>query len=149
MDIKSIWLSSLKSERRITRETIAALADGDVQFRPTEQQMCFGAQALHVVSCQKALLERLQGKEWNWEQGIDLAHFPTLDLILAKFDQVMAEEVAYYESLESPQYDREVVVPWGTDSMLGLMMGFLTHEAHHRGQMVAYLRLKGMQPPSY
>jgi uncharacterized damage-inducible protein DinB len=150
MDIRAIWLGNLRSERRITRETIAAMADGDMQFRPTEQQMSFGAQALHIISAQKTLLEGMQGKEWNWELGIDTAHFPTQAAILAKFDEVMAEELAYYEGLEPGQYDRTVRVPWGDEEpMVQLLYSFLAHETHHRGQMVTYLRLKGMQPPSY
>jgi len=150
MNIKEIWLSNLKNERRITRETIAAMTDGDVQFRPTAEQMSFGGQALHLTSAQKTLVDAFQGKEWVWDQGLDLEKFPTLDAILQKFDEIMAFELAYYQELEPEQYDRVIQTPWGApEPMVQLMYSFLAHETHHRGQMVTYLRLKGMQPPRY
>ena len=150
MDIKSIWLANLQGERRTTRETIAAMTDGDIQYRPTEQQMSFGQQALHIVSCQHTLRDGVQGKEWVWERGYTIDKYPTLEAILAEFDAMHAADMAYYESLENEQFDRIIHTPWGAqEHMLQLIYSFLTHEAHHRGQLVTYLRLKGLQPPAY
>jgi uncharacterized damage-inducible protein DinB len=150
MNIKEIWLQNLKGERRVTRDTIAAMTDGDVLYRPTEEQMCFGAQALHIVSCNKTLLDAFAGKGFNWEQGMTLENYPTLEAILHQFDAVMAEELAYFEGLEPEQYDQVIQTPWGNEEhMVQMLYSFLAHETHHRGQMVTYLRLKGMQPPRY
>lgn len=150
MDIKSVVLHSLKSERRITRETIAAMVDGDMQYKPTEQQMCFGQQALHLISCQHTLRDGLQGKEWQWERGFVLEKYATREAILAEFDAMHEADLAYFGSLENEQFDRMVNTPWGAqEHMVQLMYSFLAHEAHHRGQLVAFLRLKGMQPPAY
>jgi uncharacterized damage-inducible protein DinB len=150
MDIKAIWLEQLKSERRLTRETIAAMIDGDVQFRTTPQQMSYGGQALHLISAQETLMDALNGHGWQWERGVDLEHFPTLHAILDRFDATHAAELAYYENLEPEQFFRSVSTAWGApEPLLQLAMGFLTHEAHHRGQMVVYLRLKGMKPAKY
>jgi uncharacterized damage-inducible protein DinB len=61
-----------------------------------------------------------------------------------------AADLAYYESLENEQFDRLIQTPWGAqEHMVQLIYSFLTHETHHRGQLVTYLRLKGMQPPAY
>ncbi|HWI60536.1 MAG TPA: DinB family protein [Symbiobacteriaceae bacterium] len=150
MNIKEIWLANLKGERKMTREAVANMTDGDLQFKPTEGQMTFGEQALHLISAQKTLVDAFQGKDWVWDQGYTLANFPTLDAVLKVFDEVTAFEVAFYEELQPEQYDRMIQTPWGTpEPMVKLMYSFLTHEAHHRGQMVTYLRLKGMQPPAY
>lgn len=150
MNVKEIWLQSLRTERRITRETISHLTDGDVNFRPTPEQMPFGQQALHIISCQKTLLGALQGKGWEWELGYDLEKYPTLEAILNAFDDMHDESVSYYEGLEPEQYERHVETPWsGPEPMLLELMNFLTHEAHHRGQLVVMLRLKGMQPPQF
>ncbi|HYG57968.1 MAG TPA: DinB family protein [Symbiobacteriaceae bacterium] len=150
MNMKEIWLQSLSSERRLTRETIAAMKDGDVQFKPTEEQMPFGLQALHIVSCQKTLVEAFRTNEWHWEQGYDLVKFPTLEAILTAFDQGQAAETGYYESLEPEEFGRIIKTPWGSsEPVIQMLYSFLAHEAHHRGQMVTYLRLKGMVPPQY
>lgn len=149
-EIKSILKETLSVERRITRDTIAALTDGDVQFRPTPEQRPFGAQALHIISSQETLLEAVRTGVWNWRRNTDLTHFPTAESILKKFDEQHSLEMAYYDSLEPDAFFRPVSTSWGPpEPLLQLIISFLAHEGHHRGQMVVYLRLKGMQPPNY
>lgn len=150
MDLKAVVLETLRTERRTTRDAIAALGDGAVSFRPTGEQMSFGAQALHLISCQATLMQAFQGKGWNWNQGIDEEHFPTLPVILARFDEMHQAELAFYEGLESEELARPVATAWGEpEPMLQLAISFLAHESHHRGQLVVYLRLMGMTPPRY
>ena len=150
MDIKTVFLHSLKFERRLTRETITAMTDGDMAFAAAEGQMGFGAQALHVISCQETLLEAMKHGTWNWERGINLEQFPTQEAILAKFDELQATELAYYGGLEPEEFSRPVATAWGPpEPLFQLALSFLTHEAHHRGQMIVFLRLKGMQAPKY
>lgn len=150
MDVRKIFLDNLQAERRITRETIAAMADGDMQFKPTEDQMAFGAHALHLISAHETLLDGLHGKGWNWDRGIDLERYPTQEAILAKLDELGAAELACYGSMEEEQLGRMIPITWGSpEPALQLMISFLTHECHHRGTMVAYLRLKGMKPAPY
>lgn len=150
MDIKAVFLHNLAFERRLTRETITAMKDGDMAFAAVEGQLGFGAQALHVISCQETLREAMQQGTWNWERGINLEQFPTQEAILAKFDEMHAAELAFYGSLEPEEFFRPVRTAWGgPEPLFQLAVSFLTHEAHHRGQMIVFLRLKGMQAPRY
>jgi uncharacterized damage-inducible protein DinB len=150
LDIQSILLHNLQFERRLTRETIAAMVDGDIQFKPTEAQMSFGAQALHFISAQETLFDAFRGNGWVWDRSITLEAFPTLQAILTKYDEQTAMELDYYRSLDPDQFGRPVNTAWGgPEPLVQLAFAFLTHEAHHRGQMITYLRLKGMEPPKY
>jgi uncharacterized damage-inducible protein DinB len=150
MNMKQILIENLRFERRLTRETIAAMPENDLAFRPTAEQRSFGDQALHLISCQETLMDAFQGKGWQWDRGNTLEHYPTQASILAKLDAVYAIEQAYYENLESEEFFRPVSTTWGPpEPLIQLALSFLTHEAHHRGQMVAYLRMTGMTPPTY
>jgi uncharacterized damage-inducible protein DinB len=150
MDIKAIWLEQLKGERRITRETITAMTDGDMQFKATPEQMSFGAQALHIISCQETLMDAINGNGWQWDRGTTMQYYPTQEAILNRFDYVYAHEQALYVNMEIEQFFRMIPTAWGApEPVIQLAMGFLTHEAHHRGQMVTYLRLKAMKPAQY
>lgn len=150
MDVKQILLQNLKGERRITREAIAAMPDDKLAFRPTPEQMTFGAQALHIISCQETLMDAFEGKGWVWDRGLTLEAFPTAAAILARFDTMHEQEISYYEGLESAALLRPVSTSWGPpEPLFQLVLSFLTHEAHHRGQLVTYLRLQGQTPPRY
>jgi len=150
MEMHLLLRDILQVERRLTRDTIVAMADGDMAFRPTPGQMSFGDQALHIISAQETLQQALQNGEWDWDRGIDSRSFPTQEAILSRFDDLNAREVAYYGGLQADDLQRTVHTAWGPpEPILKLLVSFLAHEAHHRGQMVAYLRLKGMTPPAY
>ncbi|MFZ5816073.1 MAG: DinB family protein [Bacillota bacterium] len=150
MDAKAIVLENLRTERRLTRETVVAMTDGDMDFRPTPEQMDFGTQALHILSAYSTLMEALSGKGWNWEQGMTRATCPTQAAILELYDAETARLLAFVEGLEPEEFYTVVQTGWGAkEAVLALFMGWMTHEAHHRGQMVTYLRLKGMTPAPY
>lgn len=150
MDVKSICLAHLQFERNLTRAVIAAMADGDMDFQPTPAQMTFGGQALHLLTAWETLRGALHGQGWQWNQGLTPERFPTQADVLRKFDEVTAADLAYYGGLAPEEFGRMVETTWGPPkSLLSLLMSWSAHEAHHRGQMVTYLRLKGMTPPPY
>jgi len=150
LDAKFVLLAHIAVERRLTRETISAMPDEEFEFSPTPEQMSFGAQALHIISCHETLREALQEGRWNWRRQIDLDHYGKQSVILARFDEMHAHSVSLFESLEVEELMRLVQTDWGAkESVLQLALTFLSHEAHHRGQLVVYLRLKGITPPKY
>jgi uncharacterized damage-inducible protein DinB len=150
LDLKSIFLANLAFERRLTRETISAMPSTEFHFSPTPEQMPFGSQALHIISSHETLREALEEGRWNWKRQIDIEHFGTQQSILTKFDDMHERSILLFENLEVEEFMRLVQTDWGAkESVFHLALSFLTHEAHHRGQMVVYLRLKGITPPTF
>lgn len=148
------WSASLLEEfqhtRRLTREIFLAMTDGDVQFRPVEEQMAFGMQLLHAVSSWQTLERAAGGAEWQWDLGYTLDAYPSQSTILTLLDDLTAKSVAFWGGLESVEWTRNQSVPWGAPQpLVQLFVSFLVHEGHHRGQMVSYLREKGLIPPPY
>ncbi len=145
-----VMLECLRGERRLTRETVAAMSDGEIGFRPTEEQMTFGMQALHILSSYATLMEALRGKGWNWDQGMNTERYPTLKAILELYDQESERLLTFVEGLAPQAVFEEIQTGWGAkETLLQLLISWLAHEAHHRGQMVTYLRLAGKQPATY
>lgn len=150
MDAKAILLNNLRFERRLTRETVAAMTDADMAYRPTTEQMEFGTQMLHILSSYVTVMEALEGKGWNWDQGLTLAKYPTQEAILKLVDEESARLLSFVEGLAPEKLFEPVQTGWGTkEAPFQFLMSWVVHEAHHRGQMVVYLRLKGMQPAKY
>lgn len=150
MDAKAILLENLRFERRLTRETVSAMADGDMAYRPTPEQMELGTQALHILSSYATLMEALSGKGWNWDQGMTLSTYPTREAILELYDAETARLMSVVEGLASESLFEIIQTGWGAkEALLQLLISWIAHESHHRGQMVTYLRLKGIKPPAY
>jgi len=150
MDTKSVILECLRSERRLTRETVSAMAGGDIAFRPTPEQMTFGNQALHILSSYATLMKALQGEGWNWDQGMTTDRYASLEAILDLYAQESERVFAFVADLAPSAMLEEIQTGWGAkETLLQLLVNWLAHEAHHRGQMVTYLRLAGKQPAAY
>lgn len=150
MELKPILLKTLRFERKLTRESVAAMTDGDMAYRPTPEQMDFGTQALHILSAYATLMGALSGQGWVWEQGFTRDKYPTQQDILALYDQESERLIQFIEGMTEAQIAEEVQTGWGVkEPALQLLIDWFAHESHHRGQMVAYLRLKGMTPPRY
>jgi uncharacterized damage-inducible protein DinB len=52
-------------------------------------------------------------------------------------------------TLTPEQLDKEVDLGFAKMTGLEAMMSAMVHTAHHRGQCVVYLRVKGIKPPAY
>lgn len=150
LDLKRVVLKSLRFERKLTRETVENMTDADMGFRPTPEQMDFGTQALHILSAYATLMGALSGLGWVWDQGMTREKYPTQADILQQLDSETDRLVRFIEELTNERLTQEVQTGWGTqEAVLQLFVDWITHESHHRGQMVTYLRLKGMTPPKY
>lgn len=150
MELKQVALKTLRFERKLTRETVANMTDGDMGYRPTPEQMDFGTQALHIHSAYATLMGALSGQGWVWDQGMTREKYPTQEAILKVIDDETARLFALIEGLSEERLAEEVQTGWGTqEPVFQLLVDWFAHESHHRGQMVTYLRLKGMTPPRY
>jgi uncharacterized damage-inducible protein DinB len=150
MSLPQSLLEEFQHTRRLTRDIFLAMTDGDVQFRPTPDQMAFGSQLLHILSCWQTLERAVGGAEWNWDLGYTLEAYPSQAQILTLLDDLTAKGEAFWRNLEPEEWLREQSVPWGAPQpLVQLYVSWLVHEGHHRGQMVSYLRQKGMVPPPY
>ncbi|MFZ5825032.1 MAG: DinB family protein [Bacillota bacterium] len=150
VDVKAIVLKTLRFERRLTRESVAAMADADMNFQPTPEQMAFGQQALHILSAYATLLGALAGQGWVWDQGLTLEKYPTREAILQLYDEETARLERFLEELAPERFGEIIQTGWGTqESLAQILIDWIAHECHHRGQMVVYLRLREATPPRY
>lgn len=150
MDLKGLLLHSFRGSRRLTQGTVEAMPAEEMDYRPTPEQMSFGEQVLHNLSCYITLTDALAGKGWEWNKGITLERYPTKEAILA-FQEAETERLLTLLESQPPEwFAEEVATGWGTtESIAGLLLSWISHEDHHRGQLVVYLRLKGCTPPKY
>jgi len=69
--------------------------------------------------------------------------------MIASMNLIFEEIIKYLKKL-APQVLQEDIRMWcGNSSKLRLLNLMDNHLAHHRGQLVVYLRLNGIKPPSY
>lgn len=119
-----------------TLEVLNAMPEADYSFNPNEEQRTFGAQAYHIAYSidyyRRAFQNRGQA-EWS----------PGDENIKSK------AELIKWAGEQFDAMHKLILASEQNDAVTALVISYLDHNAHHRGQMVSYLRMKGIKPPAY
>lgn len=137
----------LQHAKAYTLEVADLMPAEDYIYQPTIEQMSFAEQLIHLSSN----LKRLSYKVSNLPQPP-----PTLNPYLTDKDSIRAvvEDAYEYaisvmEGYDTAQLADTVDFFAGPKTKLQIINLINDHQTHHRGQMMIYLRLKGVEPPRY
>lgn len=115
-------------------------------FRPTPEVRSFGQLLGHIADAQYMFCSAVLGKP-NPAQGVEKTKTSKADLIAA-----LKEAFAYCDSAYAGMTDAklaETVKFFGREQARATVLSFNTaHNNEHYGNIVTYLRMKGIVPPS-
>lgn len=138
--------------RRNLAEAAESMPADEYGFRPTAQVRTFGQLVGHVINanfffCASAMAEKPPSSQ-NYEQVVDKsALVEALNQSLAYCDRV-------YEATTDANFSEPVTVGPGVGmgparTVRGAVLMFnVAHNNEHYGNIVVYMRLKGLVPPS-
>lgn len=131
------WLKQrLDATKAFTVEVFEAMPEDKYTYRPNEDVRTFQAQAYHIVYSidyfERAFASNGQAG-WN----------PDAE------DSKSREELIAWANEKFDSMHKMILESTANDKLTAGIMGYLDHNAHHRGQMVTYLRANGIKPPSY
>jgi uncharacterized damage-inducible protein DinB len=106
-------------------------------------------QLVHILTCEEGWVHDLQSKTF---QGWHEEDCPTMIALLAARDRVREATRTYLRSLSEEQLNTTLAkrpVDWGGElrSPAFILLHVITHAFHHKGQIVAMLRILGYPAP--
>lgn len=142
-DFKKRW----KNAADYTLEVAESMPEEFYDYKPTDEQLSFHDQLLHMVSNMnwlssqylggQALEEDLKNKKYSKEE---------LLAIIQKGFRLSSQAIA---SLKTEQLGATVDFFAGPMHIRQILTLMNDHMTHHRGQIIVYARLKGIKPPRY
>ena len=131
------WLKQrLDATKAYTVAVFEAMPDGDYAYKPNDEQRTFAAQAYHIIYSidyfQRALSN---GGNAQWAPGDENS-------------KTKAELIAWANE-KFDAINQYILEQESNDRLTAGVISYLDHNAHHRGQIITYLRLKGITPPQY
>lgn len=146
-DILGHWAN----ERDYTLAIFDAMPADKITWQPTPEVRTFGAQAVHLGRGNAQYFRYLEvpGLEAPESPEESLADPAAIRAFLvASYDFVRdsLEKVAEQEFLRR---DLALFQRRAMHTTVDLFLRSVLHTAHHRGQMVTYLRLNGVTPPAW
>ena len=145
--VKTAWLEKWNNSKEYLIGIAEAMPEEYYDFKPTERQMTFKDQLLHI----KGNIEWLSSSYFTptgFEPNNDtlpLTKEETITVIKAAFKN------AYTIIEATPDENLSQVVKFfdGPKSKIQILNLLQDHVSHHRGQLIVYLNLKEVEPPKF
>lgn len=112
-------------------------------FIPSDDMRTFSGQAIHLGESLKWQLEKAIGTELAEIKGDDKAS------IIKSLGGIYDEVIAALKGADGNKLSEETSMWYGESTHNRILNLMDSHHAHHRGQMIVYLRLKGGDAPKY
>ena len=131
------WLKQrLETTKDFTLEVIRAMPDDKFDFKPNDEVRSFKAQAYHIIYSIDYFNRVFKGNSsapWSPGGENSKSKAELIQWAIEKFDAINATILAAEQN----------------EALTNGILSYLDHNAHHRGQMVTYLRMNEITPPNY
>jgi len=134
--------------KNYTKAYLDAMPDDGYGFKPTPEMRTFAGQMLHLADGNYGIVSTATGKanplgKVSVEKTLAQTKEATTKAVMDSYDFVIAAVQGM-----TPEQLQETMKMGGKDLAKATLIGkAFEHQTHHRGQTVAYLRLKGVTPP--
>lgn len=131
------WLKPrLDAAKAYTIEVLQAMPAEAYDFKASEEQRTFGAQAYHIVYSVDYFERAMKnGGNAAWQPGDEKSK--------------SKEELVKWANEKFDAMHNWILEQPSNNGLTSGIISYLDHNAHHRGQVVTYLRMKGIKPPNY
>ena len=138
-----------------TLEVAEAMPADQYGYQPTEDQMSFGAQLLHLTGNMTWIASSFLGHEdpefavETFRQTLRTADATDKERVIALTRRGLAFAGAALDRLDPASLDEVQEFFAGPLTRRHLLILLNDHLTHHRAQAIVYLRLRGIEPPRY
>jgi uncharacterized damage-inducible protein DinB len=141
--VKDGWYSLKKN----LSASAAKMADADYAFKPTPQVRSFGQILGHLANEHYLICAAVKGEKSPYATT-DFEKVTSKAELVAAFDKSIAYCDGAYTSITDAAGTQPVEVFGEKMMKLAALQTNLTHGSEHYGNLVTYMRMKGIVPPS-
>lgn len=147
------WLNEFTERWKVSElynlEIFDAMPEKYLNYKPTPEVMSFGKQFSHIA-------KSISGYASVIRKDDPISEPDDIDkqIILRYMEDTSAEFQAMMQNLTdadlySNDHKHKEDEVWGKLSIADILLLAYHHTAHHRGQVIVYLRINGIEPPYY
>jgi uncharacterized damage-inducible protein DinB len=133
--------------QRLVVASAESMPDANYSFKPTPEVRSFGELLGHLANEHYLACSPLRG-EANPKDNVDFEKTTAKAELIAALKASNAYCDAAYNSAKDDAKLTQPINPNRRDTPLSLMLFNVTHDSEHYGNIVTYLRMKGIVPPS-
>lgn len=144
---KSAWLEKWENSKQYLIGIAEAMPEEFYDFKPTERQMSFKEQLIHIIG-NMDWLSTTYFTDREFKKGaseLPDTKAETISILSEAFDN--SQKII--ENTSEADLKTTVEFFSGEKSKYQILNLLQDHVSHHRGQLIVYLNLKDIEPPKY
>lgn len=141
------FLEKLQNSKTYLVEIAKAMPEEKYAFKPTEREMSFGEQLLHI----KGNIDWLSTSYFtdeNFDKTKDEKKY-SKEEIIAMLEKTFDTSLEIIKNTNPESLNEKVDFFAGPKTKLQILNLIQDHITHHRGQLIVYLNLNKVVPPKY
>ena len=142
-DYKLKW----KNAMEYTLEFAKVMPESNYSFKPADIEMTYGEQLKHIAGNMVWLSSSYLNGAKTTLDPVNAGN--SKKEIIAILEKSFAYAAETIDQLNEKILNQNVSFFAGIMTKRRIMLLMTDHVTHHRGQLVVYLRLKGIEPPAY
>ncbi|QED49314.1 DinB family protein [Cytobacillus dafuensis] len=141
------YVEYLESVRKRTMQYVKATPSFTLEWKPAENKFSTGDLLRHLGSSQLMFLSILEQKGWTYP-GHERSKGETIEEITHYLEACHVKFIKGLLILGNDLLTKKIPTMHGHEvSSWRIMMAFIEHEIHHRGQLSSYLQNNNVEPP--
>ncbi len=141
----SVFLIKWENSKNYLIEIARAMPEASYSYKPSERQMTFQEQLLHIQKNMDWLATTYFNQPKQAEKRQKLSKKEIIMYLETSFDAV-SEAI---KKIPGSTLQEEVDFFAGPKTKLQILNLLQDHVTHHRGQLIVYLNLNNIKPPKY
>lgn len=146
-DVKSAFLLKWENSKDYLLKIAESMPEENYNFKPTDRQMSFQEQLLHIRGNMVWLSEKYFVDE-NYVKS-EKINPKTKAEIIQELNMSFVKVSEIIKNVPIDDLTTEVDFFAGPKSKLQILNLMQDHVTHHRGQIIVYLNLNNIEPPKY
>ena len=143
--IQEFMIDIIKRHYEETEPLLDQLTDGAIAATPVPTGRSLGEIVLHMIRAMEFYLQGLVKNSWE-PLPYTIDTYNTKLQILELYAAVKQRCLQYLEVLKTQDLFQDIAYQGKKLPMIAVLQDFLEHNLGHRGQILVYLRLLGIEP---
>ncbi|HSI78726.1 MAG TPA: DinB family protein [Lunatimonas sp.] len=144
------FLERWESSKTYMVAVAEAMPEDAYEFKPVEEEMTFAEQLMHIaVVVEWHTFSRFGGLDTPFRSDDYRPDGLPKDDLIAVLTQEFDKAADYIKTFDADRLEETNTYAQFTRTRRQFLLLLADHVTHHRGQLLVYLRLKGINPPNY
>lgn len=147
--VVEVLTGSIENEAKATRKVIAAIPNGNRDFKPDPKSRTAWEIAVHLVTSDMWFADSILAGKFEWHNEPPTPKEMTDPAAVANWhEKHLAQALMKLRAMTPEQMTRPVEFFGQTAPAVVWISAMNNHAIHHRGQLAAYLRAAGSKVPA-